>query len=94
MSNLRMKLGNRVATELFEYYESLRGGEEKKLDNYETWATPIIKIWMGERTMERNDCNVKWKALGCYGNENESERKTGERVYANFKLLGPDLRHE
>ena len=46
MSNLRTKLGNRVATEIFEYYESLfRRGEEKKLDNYETWAIPIIKIW-------------------------------------------------
>jgi hypothetical protein len=37
-------------------------GEEKKLDNYETWATPIIKIWMGQSAMERNDCIVKWKA--------------------------------
>ena len=46
MSNLRTKLGNRVATEIFEYYESLfRRGEERKLDNYETWAIPIIKIW-------------------------------------------------
>ena len=45
MSNLRTKLGNRVATEIFEYYESLvRRGEEKKQDNYETWAIPIIKI--------------------------------------------------
>ena len=63
MSNLRMKLGNRVATEIFEYYESLiRRGEEKKLDNYETWATPIIKIWLGQSAMERNDCIVTWKA--------------------------------
>ena len=90
MSNLRTNLGNRVSTEMFEYYESLVRGEGKKLDIYETWATPIIKIWMGERTMERNDCNVKWKALGCYGNENESERKTGQRVDFNFKLLGSD----
>ena len=46
MSNLRTKLGNIVATEIFEYYESLfRRGEEKKLDNYATWAIPIIKIW-------------------------------------------------
>ena len=46
MSNLGTKLGNRVATETFEYYESLIGrGEEKKLDNHETWAIPIIKIW-------------------------------------------------
>ena len=34
-SNLRTKLGNRVATEIFEYYESLMRGEQKKLDNYE-----------------------------------------------------------
>jgi hypothetical protein len=62
LSNLRMRLGNRVATEIFEYYVSLMRGEEKKLDHYETWATPIIKIWMGESAMERNDCIVKWKA--------------------------------
>ena len=36
-------------------------GEEKKRDNYETWATPIIKIWMGQHKIERNDCIVKWK---------------------------------
>ena len=44
MSNLRTKLGKRVATEIFEYYQSLMRGKEKKLDNFETWATPIIKI--------------------------------------------------
>ena len=55
MSNLRTKLGNRVATETFEYYESLIGrGEEKKLDNYETWAIPIIKIWW---------VRVQWKQI-------------------------------
>ena len=59
MSNLRTKLGNSVATEIFEYYESRMRGEEKKLDNYETWATPIIKIWMGQSAIERNDCFVK-----------------------------------
>ena len=62
MSNLRTKLGNRVATEIFEYYESLVRGEEKKLNNYETWTTPIIKIWMGKSAMERSDHIVKWKA--------------------------------
>ena len=36
MSNLRAKLGNRVATEIFDYYESLMRGGEKKLDNFET----------------------------------------------------------
>ena len=30
MSNLRTKLGNRGATEIFEYYESLMRGEQKK----------------------------------------------------------------
>ena len=30
MSNLRTKLGNRVATEIFEYFESLMRGEEKE----------------------------------------------------------------
>jgi len=30
MSNLRTKLGNRVATEIFEYYESLMRGEQQK----------------------------------------------------------------
>ena len=55
MSNLRTKLGNRVATEIFEYYESLfRRREEKKLDNYETWAIPIIKIWW---------VKVQWKEM-------------------------------
>ena len=44
MSNLRTKLGNSVATEIFVYCESLTRGEEKKLDNFETWTTPIIKI--------------------------------------------------
>ena len=53
MSNLRKKLGNRVATEIFEYYESLVRGEEKKLNNYETWTTPIIKIWMGHSKMKK-----------------------------------------
>jgi len=51
MSNLGTKLGNRVASEIFEYYESLMRGEEKKLDNFETWTTSIIKIWMGESKM-------------------------------------------
>ena len=40
MSNLRTNLGNIVATEIFEYYESLMRGEEKKLDTFETWTTP------------------------------------------------------
>ena len=57
-----IKLGNRIATEIFECYESLMRGEEKKLDNYETWATPIIKIWVSESAMERNDCIIKSKA--------------------------------
>ena len=61
MSYLRTNLGNRVSTEIFEYYENLMRGEEKKLDNFETWTTPIIKIWMRQREMERNDCIVKWK---------------------------------
>ena len=51
MSNLGTKLGNRVASEIFEYYESLVRGEEKKLDNFETWTTSIIKIWMGQCKM-------------------------------------------
>ena len=51
MSNLRTKLGNSVASEIFEYYESLAIGEEKKLDNFETWTTSIIKIWMGQSKM-------------------------------------------
>ena len=59
MSDLRTKLGNRVATEIFEYYERHMRGEEKKLDNYETWAKPIIKILMGQCAMERNDCIVE-----------------------------------
>ena len=55
MSNLRTKSGNIVATEIFEYYESLfRRGEENKLDNYETWALPIIKIWW---------VRVQWKEM-------------------------------
>jgi len=62
MSNLRTKLGNRVVTEIFEYYESLMREEEKKLYIYETWATPIIKIWVGVSAMERNDCVVIRKA--------------------------------
>ena len=40
MSSLRAKLGNGVATEIFEFYESLMRGEEKKLDTFETWTTP------------------------------------------------------
>ena len=54
-------MGNRVATEIFEYYERIMRGGVKKLDNFETWTTPIIKIWMGQSKMERNDCIVKWK---------------------------------
>jgi len=46
MSYLRTNLGNRVSTEIFENYESLMRGEKKKLDNLETWTTPIIKIWV------------------------------------------------
>ena len=34
----------------------------RKLDNYETWATPIINIWVSESAMERNDCIFKWRA--------------------------------
>ena len=48
-------------------------GEDKKLDNYETWATPIIKIWIGQSAMERNDCIVKWRA------EDTTEMKTRAR---------------
>ena len=33
MSNLWTNLGNGVATEIFEYYESLMRGEAKKLDS-------------------------------------------------------------
>ena len=91
--HLRTKLGNRVATEIFEYYESLMRGEEKKLDNFETRATTIIKIWIGQSAMERNDCIVKWKAQDAM-EINECERKDGERVVANFELLGSDQRQE
>jgi hypothetical protein len=35
MSNLKSKLGNKVETEIFEYYESLVIGEEEMLVNYE-----------------------------------------------------------
>ena len=94
MSNLRTKLGNRVALEIFDYYESLMRGEEKKLDNQENWATPIIKIWMGQSAMERNDCIVIQKSAICRGIDNEGERKTGERVDFNSKLLGSDQKHE
>ena len=74
---MRTKLGNRVATEIFEYYESLfRRGEEKKLDNYETWAIPIIKIWIGQSAMERKDCIVKWKAQDAI----EMKTRTRERL--------------
>ena len=73
MSNLRTKLGNRVATEIFEYYESLLRVDQQKLDNNETWAIPIIKIWMGQSAMERNDCIVKWKA------QDDMEMKTMAR---------------
>ena len=51
MSKLGMKLGNRVAREVFEYFESLVRGEEKKLDNFETLTSSIIKIWMGQSKM-------------------------------------------
>ena len=41
--------------------------------------------------MERNDCIAKWKAQDAMeGNENEGRRKDGERVDANFELLGSD----
>ena len=53
ISNLKSKLGNKVATEIFEYYESLMRGEQQKLYIYENWATPIIKIWVSESTMEK-----------------------------------------
>ena len=35
ISNLKSKLGNKVASEIFEYYASLMRGEEEMLDNYE-----------------------------------------------------------
>ena len=76
MSNLRTKLGNRVSTEIFEYYESLTRGEEKKLDNYETRTTPIIKMWMIQSKMERNDCIVKWKIQDVM----ESKTRARERL--------------
>ena len=83
MSNLRAKLGNRDATEIFEYYDSLMRGEQQKLDIYETWATPIIKIWMGESAMERNDCIVKWKA------QDAKEMKTRARERLVKEQISP-----
>ena len=49
---------------------------KKKLDNFETWATPIIKIWLAPSAIERNDCIVKQKAQ----NAMEMETRARERL--------------
>ena len=63
---------------------------KQKLDIYKTWATPIVKIWIGLSVKERNDCIVKMESSWSHGIENESERKIDERMDTNFNLMGLD----
>ena len=60
----------------------------KNLNNYETWATSIIKIWIGLSATERNDCIVKMESSRSHGIDNESERQIDERMDTNFNLMG------
>lgn len=61
--NLIAKLGKRVATEIFEYYETLMKGEQRRLDPFETWEKPINKIWMEEfeKMGMKAECLKRWR---------------------------------
>ena len=67
---------------------------KQKLDIYKTWATPIIKIWVSESAMERNDCIVKWQAQDAIEMKTRAREKLVKEWMQTFKLLGSDWRHE
>ena len=46
--NLVKKVGKILAKEMFVDYSDLQRGEEVKLDPFQKWIVPVVKIWIHE----------------------------------------------
>ena len=53
------KVGKILAKEMFVDYSDLQRGEEVKLDPFQKWIVPVVKIWIHElRKGERRKLNM------------------------------------